>query len=113
MIDQNENDVDLDMVDEFLSRDRKRQEHEQREVSLAFIRDVKNVLGTESGRRFVFWTMNLANMFNDGYNGRSLDMAYTMGRQSLCKEILRVALYADDKIFAKFVEDKLMRNEEI
>jgi hypothetical protein len=102
-----------DNVDDMLfGPERKRLEARRRDDTERLVLDMKTVLSTAGGRRILFWLLERGGLMRADYNGRSMDLAYETGRKSLAGEITSLAMVADPKIFARFIEDRLTQTKE-
>lgn len=103
----------VDNVEDLLfGPERQRIEARRRDDTERLVLDMKTVLGTEGGRRVLFWVLERGGLMRADYNGRSMDLAYETGRKSLASEVTSLALVAEPTIFARFIEDRLTQNKE-
>jgi len=96
-----------EQVDDIFKEERRREAVERKDKIDALILDMKNVLGSESGRRFIWWVIARGDLFTAPYNGKALDMAHNLGVRTIAAEVFSLALKANPRILETMVNERL------
>lgn len=88
-----------------LEADRKKISDAQKRVRQKEIDDIKTVLKTPEGRRFIWRIWAMAGMFREPFNPNSNQTGWNLGRMSIGRDILDDVNAADWTAFARIQQE--------
>lgn len=95
-----------DNIDVFdIEAQEKKQTAEQKRARQKEIEDIKEVLKTPEGRRFIWRIWAMARMFREPFNPNSNQTGWNLGRMSIGREVLNDVNEADWTAFAKIQQE--------
>jgi len=96
----------IDNIDVFdIEAQNKKLTDEQKKERQKEIEDIRKILKTPEGRRFLWRIWSMAGMFREPFNPNSNNTGYNLGRMSIGRDILGDVNEADYTAFARIQQE--------